>query len=82
MCANKAAISISENRVQYDRNKHVELDRHFIKEKLMEGVIESVHKVQRSYIADILTKTVTGRIFDLTLFNLGIGDPTTQLEEC
>ena len=34
MCDNKATISISENPVQYDRTKHVEVDRHFIKEKL------------------------------------------------
>ena len=31
MCDNEAAIQISENPVQYDRTKHVEIDRHFIK---------------------------------------------------
>ena len=39
-CDNKAAISISENPVQHDRTKHVEVDRHFIKEKLEGGIIE------------------------------------------
>ena len=33
LCDNKAAISISENPVQNDRTKHVEVDKHFIKEK-------------------------------------------------
>jgi hypothetical protein len=33
-CDNKVAISIAHNPVQYDRTKHVEIDRHFIKEKL------------------------------------------------
>ena len=33
-CDNKAAISIAHNPVQRDRTKHVEVDRHFIKEKL------------------------------------------------
>ncbi|KAA0049796.1 Copia protein [Cucumis melo var. makuwa] len=33
-CDNKAAISIAKNPVQHDRIKHVEIDRHFIKEKL------------------------------------------------
>nr|GEV39216.1 putative ribonuclease H-like domain-containing protein [Tanacetum cinerariifolium] len=31
MCDNEAAIQISENLVQHDRTKHVEIDRHFIK---------------------------------------------------
>ncbi|KAJ8746841.1 hypothetical protein K2173_003847 [Erythroxylum novogranatense] len=37
-CDNRAAISISENPVQHDRTKHVEVDRHFIKEKWKMGL--------------------------------------------
>nr|GEV92049.1 ribonuclease H-like domain-containing protein [Tanacetum cinerariifolium] len=40
MCDNKAAIEISKNSVQHDRTKHVEVDRHFIKEKLETGISE------------------------------------------
>ncbi|KAJ0603580.1 putative RNA-directed DNA polymerase [Helianthus annuus] len=40
LCDNKAAIQISENPVQHDRTKHIEVDRHFIKEKLETGIIE------------------------------------------
>ena len=36
-CDNKTAISIAHNLVQHDRTKHVEVDRHFIKEKIDNG---------------------------------------------
>ena len=32
-CDNKAAISIAHNPVLHDRTKHVEVDKHFIKER-------------------------------------------------
>ncbi|BBH04450.1 BURP domain-containing protein [Prunus dulcis] len=32
-CDNKSAIDIAHNPVQHDQTKHVEVDRHFIKEK-------------------------------------------------
>ena len=38
-CDNKAAISIAHNPVQYDRTKHVEIDRHFIRRNLEAGAI-------------------------------------------
>ncbi|TQD71560.1 hypothetical protein C1H46_042906, partial [Malus baccata] len=38
-CDNKAAISIAHNPVQHDRTKHVEVDRHWIKERLVDGTI-------------------------------------------
>ncbi|GMP75660.1 hypothetical protein CsSME_00032664 [Camellia sinensis var. sinensis] len=38
-CDNKAAINIAHNPVQHDRTKRVEIDRHFIKEKLTSGTI-------------------------------------------
>jgi hypothetical protein len=31
-CDNKATIEIAQNPIQHDRTKHVEVDRHFIKE--------------------------------------------------
>ncbi|KAG8496181.1 hypothetical protein CXB51_009524 [Gossypium anomalum] len=37
-CENKSAINIAHNPVQHDRTKHIEVDRHFIKEKLDSGL--------------------------------------------
>jgi len=38
-CDNKSAINIAHNLVQHERTKHVEVDNHFIKEKLDSGTI-------------------------------------------
>ena len=38
-CDNRAAISIAHNPIHHDHTKHVEVDRHFIKEKIDGGVI-------------------------------------------
>jgi len=82
-CDNKAAISISENFVQHDITKHVEVDKHFIKEKIEDNSIELPFVRSEDQLADILTKVVTDRAFTHVLNKLSIGDPTTHLEgEC
>lgn len=32
-CGNKAVINIAHNPMQHDRTKHIEIDRHFMKEQ-------------------------------------------------
>ena len=83
LCDNKVVISISENPLQHDITKHVEIDRHFIKEKLIGGLIELPFVRSEDQLADILTKTVNGNTFNSILCKLGIGNSTPQLEgEC
>ena len=82
-CDNKAAISISEDPVQHDRMKHVEVDRHFIKEKLESGIIEFPFVWSEEQLADILTKALSPKVFKEFLGKLSIGDTIAQLEgEC
>ena len=76
-CDNKAAISIAENPVQHDRTKHVEVDRHFIKEKIEEGSIEFPYVRSEDQLADILTKAVGVKNFTKVLDKLSIGNPVT-----
>ena len=53
-CDNKAAIAIAHNPVLHDRTKHVEVDKHFIKEKIEEGGICYIPIAEQ--IADVLTR--------------------------
>lgn len=54
---NNAAISIVHNAVQHDRTKHVEINRHFIKEKLPEGVICTPYVRSEDQLSDILRES-------------------------
>lgn len=73
-CDNKAAIEIAHNPVQHDRTKHVEVDRHFIKENLDQEIIKFPFVPSEDQLADILTKAVCGRVFNSSLDKLGMID--------
>ncbi|PON51748.1 hypothetical protein PanWU01x14_214480, partial [Parasponia andersonii] len=73
-CDNKAAISIAHNPVQHDRTKHVEVDRHFIKEKIKSGQITTPYVTTNQQLADILTKGVTVAVFEDLVSKLGMSD--------
>ncbi|GMP83473.1 hypothetical protein CsSME_00037367 [Camellia sinensis var. sinensis] len=71
-CDNKAAINIAHNPVQHDRTKHVEIDCHFIKEKLTSGTICTLFVQSGEQLADILTKRVGSKPFHGILGKLGM----------
>jgi hypothetical protein len=73
-CDNKSAIEIAHNPVQHDRTKHVEIDRHFIKEKIEAGIITFPFVKSEQQLADMLTKAVTSRALSGSLDKLGMCD--------
>ncbi|KAA0035768.1 reverse transcriptase [Cucumis melo var. makuwa] len=72
-CDNKAAISIVNNPVQHDRTKHVEIDRHFIKERLDKSICIPYIPSSRQ-VANVLTKRLLRPNFDFCLSKLGLID--------
>lgn len=55
-CDNKSAISITHNPVQYDKSKHIEVDKHFINGKLDSELICIPYMSTTSQPTDVLTK--------------------------
>ena len=58
-CDNESAIHIGRNPVFHERTKHVELDCHFTREKVMEGLIELSYLPTTEQLVDVLTKPLS-----------------------
>ncbi|XP_071740077.1 uncharacterized mitochondrial protein AtMg00810-like [Rutidosis leptorrhynchoides] len=55
-CDNVIAIYLSGNPVQHQRTKHIELDIHFVREKVSKGQVRIMHVPTRFQLVDIFTK--------------------------
>ena len=71
-CDNKATINISHNLVHHDRTKHVEVNRHFIKEKIEDGTICITSVPTTKQVADVLTKGLLRPLFEKLIDKLGM----------
>lgn len=74
-CDNISAVYLSENPVQHQRTKHVELDIHFVREKVQVGDIRVLHIPADFQYADIFTKGLPRVLFTRFKDSLRVRDP-------
>lgn len=79
-CDNISAVYLSQNPVKHQRTKHIEIDIHFVREKVTMGQVRVLHVPSSHQYADIFTKGLPTSLFNEFRSSLTVLDPDNVTE--